>query len=135
MEKKKLDEITHSLIMNYFRNEDVIYPDTNDKDKITGGYWDHLDDELKTIKDKATDVCKEFHKIFPYCMISCHLREDLLYQFNIDFIYLNVRVGINVYIDYEMLLTGLPDLLTKYMYDRYIIPRIEKIKMEVNNAD
>lgn len=84
MEKKKLDEITHSLIMNYFRNEDVIYPDTDDSDKmenlvidlleviaslhnelykvvtssyydymfhwtnkITGGYWEHLDDRYK----------------------------------------------------------------------------------------
>ena len=94
-----------------------------------------FDDELETIKDKATDVCKKLHKIFPYCVIDCRLREDLLYQFNIDFIYLNVRVGINVYIDYEMLLTGLPDLLAKYMYDKYIIPRITKIKMEVNNAD
>lgn len=89
-----------------------------------------FDDELKTIKDIATDVCKELHKIFPYCIIGCHLRDDMLYQFNIDFSYLSVRIGINVYIDYEMLLTGQPDLLAKFMYDRYIIPRITRVKMD-----
>ena len=37
------------------------------------------DNERKIIDDKSTEICKELHKIFPYCMISCHLREDLLY--------------------------------------------------------
>jgi hypothetical protein len=88
------------------------------------------DNERNIIYDKATNICKELHKIFPYCIIGCHLRDDLLYQFNIDFSYLSVRIGINVYIDYKMLLTGLPDLLAKFMYDRYIIPRITRVKMD-----
>lgn len=92
-------------------------------------------DELETIKDKATKVCKELHKIFPYCVIDCYLREDLLYQFNIDFSYLNVRIGCNVYIDDNMLLTCLPDLLARYMFDRYIVPRITRIKMDTKNEE
>ena len=86
-------------------------------------------EESKVIYDKATEICKELHKIFPYCVIDCHFREDLLYQFNIDFSYLNVRIGINTYIDYKMILTSLPDLLARFMYDRYIIPRITRAKM------
>lgn len=93
------------------------------------------DNERKIIDDKSTEICKELHKIFPYCMISCHLRDDLLYQFNIDFIYLNVRVGSNVYIDYKMMLAGLPATLANFIYGRYILTRIERVKMEVNNAD
>lgn len=87
MDKKKLDEITLNLIENYFRNEDIIYPDMNvDKmediildlleiiaslhnelykaitgsyynymfhwvNKVTGGYWEHLDDKFKEDKE------------------------------------------------------------------------------------
>ena len=86
MDKKKLDKITHDLIMNYFRNEEVIYSgvyhDTVEEmeelvydlleviaslhnelykvvtssyydymfhwvNKITAGYWEHLDDKYK----------------------------------------------------------------------------------------
>lgn len=93
------------------------------------------DNECKIINDKATDVCKELHKIFPYCIISCHLGEDLLYQFNIDFSYLNVRVGTNVYIDYKMMLTGLPDLLARFIYDRYILTRMTRVKMNTKNEE
>ena len=90
-------------------------------------------EESKVIYDKATEICKELHKIFPYCVIDCHFREDLLYQFNIDFSYLNDRIDINAYIDYKMMLTGIPepDLLARMMYDSYIIPRITRVKMEM----
>ena len=86
LDKKKLDKITRDLIENYFRDEDVIWPDTADADKVeglvcnlleviaslhnelykvvtgsyydymfhwvnkvTGGYWDHLDDKYKEV--------------------------------------------------------------------------------------
>ena len=92
-------------------------------------------EEKEQLYNKSTEICKELHKIFPYCIISCRLREDLLYQFNIDFSYLNVRIGINTYIDYKMLLTGLPDLMAKFMYDRYIIPRITRVKLDTKNEE
>ena len=91
--------------------------------------------ERETLKDKTSEICKELHKIFPYCVIDCHLREDLLYQFNIDFSYLNVRIGINIYIDYKMILTGLPDLIAKFMYDRYIVSRIVRVKEDIKNEE
>ena len=88
MDKKKLDEITRELIEKYFRNENIIWPDTDNADKmedividlleviaslhnelykvvtgsyynymfhwvnkVTGGYWEHLDDRYKEDED------------------------------------------------------------------------------------
>ena len=101
------------------------------------------DNERKIIDDKSTEICKELHKIFPYCMISWYLKDDLkyqfnidlIYQFNIDFIYLNVRDSVNVHIDYEIMLVGSPVALANFIYDRYILTKIERIKMGVNNED
>ena len=58
-----------------------------------------------------------------------------MYQFNIDFSYLNVREGVNVYIDYKMILTGLPHLLARFMYDRYILTRMVRVKMETETRE
>ena len=43
MDKKKLDEITHNLINNYFRNEDVIFPYCNDAEQLENLVCDLLE--------------------------------------------------------------------------------------------
>ena len=88
--------------------------------------------ERKNIEDKATEICKELHKIFPYCVISCFLREDLLYQFDFDFSYFNVREDVHVYIDRKVILTSLPELLAKFIYDRYIVTRMIRVRENIN---
>lgn len=81
------------------------------------------------LDNKASKIAKELHKRFPYCMIKYRLRPDMLYSFDIEFCYLNHHEYTTVYIDYNMMLTGKPDLLAKTIHERYIMTKFVTIKM------
>lgn len=86
-------------------------------------------EEHDLLDNKASEIAKELHKIFPYCMLKYRLRPDMLYSFDIEFCYLNYHEYTTVHIDYNMMLTGKPDLLAKTIHERYIMTKFVTIKM------
>ncbi len=87
------------------------------------------------LDNKASEIAKVLHKIFPYCNINFRLRPDMLYSFTIDFCYLNYHEYTTVYLDYNVMLTGQPNLIAKFIYERYIMTRFVNIRMKESKDD
>lgn len=87
-------------------------------------------EEHKLLDNKAAEIAKELHKIFPYCTLKYRLRPDMLYSFDIEFCYLNRHEYTTVYIDYNMMLTGLAKLIAKTIHERYIMLKFVTIRKE-----
>ena len=54
MDKDKLDKITRDLIENYFRNEDIIYPDMN---------VDEMEDIILDLLEVIASLHNELYKV------------------------------------------------------------------------
>lgn len=83
--------------------------------------------------NRAAEIVKEIYKRYPYCNIMFYIDNFMMYNFKIDFNYLGIVEHINIQIYFKELLDRLPNLLAKFIYERYIIIYLVRIK-ENNNA-
>ena len=71
MEKKKLDEITHNLIENYFRNEEVIFSSIHRDDMI----------DMECLVDDLLEVIASLHNEL-YKVVTGHYYDYMFHWVN-----------------------------------------------------